>query len=187
MAISQVNGTTVTAGLAAKAAEKAAHKKGKRKRKPKQEDQAVDDTKSELEDIDYVSEAIEEASQKDTIPTEDQKPIPVDEADSQGRIVAVDWALSKAKWEEAKKQVQTGEEQAGEETDNSESETEAIGVHENDSESEADSASEQSDDDKMDEDNDADQPHNPPPPEEGTTLFVRNVPFEASDEDLRVL
>ena len=43
------------------------------------------------------------------------------------------------------------------------------------------------DEDEMSVDEDEEKPGRPqlPPPEAGTTLFVRNVPFEATDEELR--
>jgi RNA recognition motif-containing protein len=55
-------------------------------------------------------------------------------------------------------------------------------------------AEESSDEDHSDSDSDSDaesedQPSKPqlPPPESGTTLFVRNVPFTATDDELRAL
>ncbi|KAH9950747.1 RNA-binding domain-containing protein [Amylocystis lapponica] len=121
------------------------------------------------------------------------------------RVIAVDWALSKDKWEKAKASM-VGEEAErsdvdmadaqGDEGDEDESDSgeggsgsdndEHIGVHDGEEDGESDDGSENSD---AEEDNDAQEPTKPvlPPPESGTTLFVRNVPFEATDDELRTL
>ncbi|KAJ1030169.1 hypothetical protein NDA16_001081 [Ustilago loliicola] len=78
------------------------------------------------------------------------------------RVVAVDWSLSKKDWE-AK-------------ADESEPEDEA-----QDDEKASDAASGDDDDDAP-----AERPKLPAP-EEGTTLFVRNLPYQATEEELRNL
>ncbi|KAI0071311.1 RNA-binding domain-containing protein [Panus rudis PR-1116 ss-1] len=119
------------------------------------------------------------------------------------RIIAVDWALSKDKWEEAKAKIQEQLAEAGsEEGSGSESESEAgsesddgsdshIGVHDGESDDEGSDDEDDEDEDDMDVDDDDEdqQPGKPqlPPPETGTTLFVRNVPFEATDDELRTV
>ena len=111
------------------------------------------------------------------------------------RVIAVDWALSKDKWEEAKARMQDeAEEEVDEEDEGSDSGSEAssdsedshIGVHQHGSDSEG-SGSEDDDDDEMDVDEDDEKPGKPqlPAVDVGTTLFVRNVPFEATEDDLR--
>jgi nucleolar protein 4 len=114
------------------------------------------------------------------------------------RTIAVDWALSKDRWEEEKAKMDVdGEEEAGavepadSEDDSDEDGSEAgssededeLGVHSGDS---SDSAP---DGEENDEDAHSDAPTKPqlPPPETGNTLFVRNVPFQATEDELRTL
>jgi nucleolar protein 4 len=109
-----------------------------------------------------------------------------------GRVIAVDWALSKDRWEEAKATMEVdGDAETGEdESDSGESESEG--------ESGSGSGAEQGDaigedsggiSDEEGEEDEVVQPLKPklPPPEAGTTLFVRNIPFEATDDELRIL
>ena len=51
------------------------------------------------------------------------------------------------------------------------------------------SGSESNEGNSMEVDDDDQKPERPqlPPPETGTTLFVRNVPFEATEDELRTL
>lgn len=124
------------------------------------------------------------------------------------RIIAVDWALSKDKWEAEKAKLQAqededeetsdgegsgededevGDRSEGSEVGESDSEDEQLGVHERGS---AESDSEGNDSQAEDESDEEEQtPAKPtlPPPEVGTTAFVRNVPFEATDDELRTL
>lgn len=115
------------------------------------------------------------------------------------RTIAVDWALSKGKWEEEQaKTMEESEDEADDDipvssegtgSENSLSSDEEefpreenfnvssdnIGVHEGETDEDARS--------------EGDIPTRPqlPPPETGTTLFVRNVPFSATEDDLRSL
>lgn len=115
------------------------------------------------------------------------------------RVIAVDWALSKGKWEEEQAKM-LGESEAEDEDDR-------MSDDGDDSDSEGPSTSDEDEDesssdednlgvhdgdvdvDEEDERSDNEVPIKPqlPPPETGTTLFVRNVPFSATDEDLRTL
>ncbi|CAL1711095.1 unnamed protein product [Somion occarium] len=112
------------------------------------------------------------------------------------RVIAVDWALSKDKWEEAKAKIQEENDEkkeADEDANEDESGSDAssdeedghIGVHHGDSDEEGSNGSR--DDDEMNVDEEEENPGKPqlPPPETGTTLFVRNVPFEATEDELR--
>ncbi|KAJ3516305.1 hypothetical protein NLJ89_g1208 [Agrocybe chaxingu] len=93
------------------------------------------------------------------------------------RIIAVDWALSKDKWKEEKKKLDDDERMeglSGSDNDSDDSEDEGLGFH-----SESESRSDSEDEDKV-------KPELPPP-EAGTTLFVRNVPFNATEEELRII
>ncbi|KAF8493329.1 hypothetical protein JB92DRAFT_3234511 [Gautieria morchelliformis] len=109
------------------------------------------------------------------------------------RVIAVDWALSKERWEEEKgKTVEDVGEGidagfGGMSQDDDESGDENVGVHE-DSESEGEEESGSDDNDNDDGEND-DAPDRPllPPPETGNTLFIRNVPFTATEDELRTL
>ncbi|KAF7295163.1 Ribosome biogenesis [Mycena indigotica] len=95
------------------------------------------------------------------------------------RVIAVDWALSKDRWQEAQeKQVADQDMETESESDSdSDSEDSHVGVHDG------------SDSDQDDSENENQEIGKPqlPLPEEGTTLFVRNVPFIATDDELRIL
>ncbi|KAF8882138.1 hypothetical protein BD779DRAFT_1544163 [Infundibulicybe gibba] len=102
------------------------------------------------------------------------------------RVIAVDWALSKEKWQEEKAKIEDVAMEPGEaetSSDESESENGNLGVHDPDEDS---SEAEGSGDERRD---NSETPVKPqlPPPETGTTLFVRNVPFSATEDDMRTL
>ncbi|KAL0958959.1 hypothetical protein HGRIS_014271 [Hohenbuehelia grisea] len=113
------------------------------------------------------------------------------------RVIAVDWALSKEKWKEEMAKVEAEADEDGDvemasadgseesEDDDSDSEGSELGVHHAGDDSDASSDSEL-DPDRSD---DEEEPTKPqlPPPETGTTLFVRNVPFTATEDELRTL
>ncbi|KAK0488072.1 hypothetical protein EDD18DRAFT_1360030 [Armillaria luteobubalina] len=100
------------------------------------------------------------------------------------RTIAVDWALSKDKWEEEKTRMEEDEdvetEDASSGEDEESDEEEQLGVHDGTDE-DADGSSDKDENDE--------EPVKPqlPPPETGTTLFVRNVPFTATEDELRTL
>ncbi|KAF7760443.1 hypothetical protein Agabi119p4_11119 [Agaricus bisporus var. burnettii] len=101
------------------------------------------------------------------------------------RTIVVDWAMSKNKWEEEKaKQEQEQNldvKMTSEDEDEDESDEEGnLGLH---------SGDEDEDDAQSENEAEEDEPVRPqlPPPEVGTTLFVRNVPFTATDDELRLL
>jgi nucleolar protein 4 len=108
-----------------------------------------------------------------------------------GRIIAVDWALSKTKWEEEKKQLD--EEMASgssSEKDGSEdmgsSQSAAGEVVEQDDGEESSVAADNQEEREDVSDNEKARP-SLPQPEAGTTLFIRNIPYVATDDELRVL
>lgn len=132
----------------------------------------------------------------------------VDESpEVEGRVVAVDWALSKERWEKTideaadegsssgeegeKEDTESGASDEDGEEDDEDEDAEAeqtLGV--NDEESGSDNSGSENSDSEEDDDESMAEPatsSKPPPPEEGTTLFIRNVPFEATDEDLGTL
>ncbi|KAI0826648.1 hypothetical protein BC628DRAFT_1419132 [Trametes gibbosa] len=117
------------------------------------------------------------------------------------RVIAVDWALSKDKWEAEKAKIEEAQqdvrmaEESGESyndasgdsdeyDEDSGSEDEQLGVHEGESDDSHDDSGDEHNSDEDDE-----KPARPtlPPPEVGTTLFVRNVPYEATEDEMRTL
>ncbi|KAJ3767246.1 hypothetical protein FB446DRAFT_339096 [Lentinula raphanica] len=130
-----------------------------------------------------------------------------DEDAVEERVIAVDWALSKDKWEEEKAKIVTAEddgdvEMADDAHDSSRSssaseidsdedsgkEDDAVGLHEEDgSDSDLESSSESSSPDDDEEEEEVPTKPQLPAPEAGTTLFVRNVPFTAMEDELRTL
>lgn len=122
----------------------------------------------------------------------------IDDKRATERVIAVDWALSKEKWKEEKAKIEEGgedvemkdgsgsdgsekDEHSDGESDESDDEG-GLGVHEG-------GESDDEDDSDDNQDDDTEEPTKPtlPPPETGTTLFIRNVPFTATEDDLRTL
>ncbi|CAK9784974.1 hypothetical protein CC85DRAFT_267175 [Cutaneotrichosporon oleaginosum] len=136
-----------------------------------------------------------------------------------GRPVAVDWAMSKEKFEGAKKKEETeeSEDESGSgsdsdsdssesgsdssDSDEEESEEDAAKVDADiDMESDSDDSEEESDDDdddededddddEMDDDDDDEEAAKPklPDTDVGSTLFLRNVPYEATEQEVGTL
>lgn len=113
-----------------------------------------------------------------------------------GRPIAVDWALSKERWEgekgkfEEKVQDKDTDTDSGSDSeddlDSDETSSEdGLGVHKDNADSITDS-----DEDSVSEDgSDRGEPVKPqlPQTDTGTTIFVRNVPYEATEDELRIL
>lgn len=108
------------------------------------------------------------------------------------RVVAVDWALGKEKWAEAQKALKENIAD-GEQED-------AIGVDDDDGHEDwRDESLSDSSDTASASEADADAAsadgkggvnstgEHPPQPEEGSTLFIRNVPFDTTDDELKTL
>jgi nucleolar protein 4 len=100
----------------------------------------------------------------------------------EGRPVAVDWALSKDKWEETQKG-KDGEKDV-------KPDIKAEGGDES-SESDSDSDSDEEEDDEEEDDEDKpdvemEEPVKPqlPTVDVGSTLFIRNLPFETTEQEL---
>lgn len=115
--------------------------------------------------------------------------------DGTERVIAVDWALSKERWEEEKRKMDEDEdmEKAGSSSEGSSSDEEPegsssasdgeLGLHE-------DSDGNSTDEDSEEDDDPQDQtPVKPllPATDVGTTLFIRNLPYEATEDELRTL
>jgi nucleolar protein 4 len=103
------------------------------------------------------------------------------------RAIAVDWALSKDRWEEEKAKKEVDEDVEMSEGDgregNESGDHSGPGSGSDEEKSPGDSSEEEEEEDE------AEKPQKPqlPAPEVGTTLFVRNIPFEATEDELRVL
>ncbi|KAH8103307.1 RNA-binding domain-containing protein [Cristinia sonorae] len=185
-AVEGANGTKVSAGMA----DALVRDKQKKKKLRREEKKIKEIEKARKE---KAAKETKEGGEDEEEGDEEQSEGEVEEVASE-RVIAVDWALSKEKWEEAKTKMQeeeyeqasgeedeekvsgSGEEDSGDESDSH------IGVHEGD---DSDGSEDDDDDDKMDVDEPPTGRPTLPPPETGTTLFVRNVPFEATEEELR--
>ncbi|KAH6909904.1 hypothetical protein BKA70DRAFT_1275304, partial [Coprinopsis sp. MPI-PUGE-AT-0042] len=114
---------------------------------------------------------------------------PEDEEEGE-RVIAVALGFEPVKVEGRKEDVEmasgSGSEDGSDEedSDSSSASDDGLGVHGGDSDSDNDSWDEDEDGSR-----DGDVPVKPtlPAPEAGTTLFVRNVPYEATDDELRTL
>lgn len=125
--------------------------------------------------------------------------------DVESRPVAVDWALSKEKWEHEQKVDEAQEEGEDKEDEKMEDDSEQSASEdeksndddENSSESEGsedDEDVENADDDEImeelenesatDDSEEEEEGEKAPPLQDGLTLFVRNIPFEATQEDM---
>ena len=141
----------------------------------------------------------EEKKRKVAIKTEDGEAEGEDQdREARERVIAVDWALSKEKWQEEQARMDVDDEEdvdmasvKSEEEGDIRSEDEDsddddnLGVHEK-SDDEADASDDAADINAEEEDEKVVKPQLPPP-ETGTTLFVRNVPFAATEDELRIL
>ncbi|ORY21458.1 hypothetical protein BCR39DRAFT_553517 [Naematelia encephala] len=111
------------------------------------------------------------------------------------RPVAVDWALSKEKWEETQKGDVKEEKEAKEKDGETSSSGSSSGSEDSsdsdeDEESDATSESGEEDEEKMDVDEaEEEEPVKPtlPSVDVGATLFIRNLPFETTEQELSTL
>ena len=158
-ALEKCNGTKIRAGVA----EQLVHAKQKKKKQVRIEEKvSKEKARKEQEEAEEEARGVE-------------------------RVIAVDWALSKDRWEEAKAKMDVDEEA---ETDEG-SESEGDSGSGSDSDEEEDSDSEEdsggSSDEEGEDEGEITQKPQLPAPEAGTTLFVRNIPFEATEDELRML
>ena len=112
------------------------------------------------------------------------------------RVIAVDWALSKDKWEAEKAKIEEDvvmheSSESEDEDDDSNSDEEKsddgdegqLGLHTGEEEDNNSNAGSEED-----EENDEERVKPQlPQPEAGTTLFIRNIPFNATEDELRTL
>jgi len=168
-ALEKCNGTKIRAGVAAQLVQA---KQKKKKQVRVEEKMSKEKARKEQEQAEVEVEGVE-------------------------RVIAVDWALSKDRWEEEKakidvaEDVETGEDDgdsdSGEGSESEDGSRSGLGSdEEEDSDSGECSSGSSGDEDEVDL---GEGPQKPqlPPPEAGTTLFVRNIPFEATEDELRVL
>ncbi|KAJ6547176.1 hypothetical protein B0H19DRAFT_1164315 [Mycena capillaripes] len=184
-AIEGCNGMTVRAGLA----------EGMVSDKQKKKKQRRVEMKMKMKDAGAAQEEEDEEE--------------ADDKRAMERVIAVDWALSKDKWKEEKAKMGLGDVEmndasgSGSGSGSSDSDSNSSSSEDSDDDSDDDSdesdghmgvhEGEDTDDDgssgEEDDDEDLRTPIKPqlPPPEDGTTLFVRNVPFTATEDELRTL
>ena len=140
----------------------------------------------------FATDLIEDKQKKKKARREEKKQAGTLKApDDSGRMIAVDWALSKNKWEEekrdldeAKESESQGEEGSDEDTESLRSTTEGPDERGDEEGSIIDSDHNEVEDDVNDEEK---ARPSLPQPEAGTTLFIRNLPFLATEDELRTL
>ncbi|KAL1679801.1 hypothetical protein EV122DRAFT_289395 [Schizophyllum commune] len=190
-ALAGCNGMKVAAGIARELAER----KQKRKKEIRLEKQnralakgkAVDGEDAEDEEVDE-GEKDEESGEED----DNTKSVTLKKRE---RIIAVDWALSKDRWEEEKAKLEeagessaSGSDSESDASDDSDSDGESsdshVGVHDDD---DASASEDDGSDAERDEDEEAPVKPTLPDTDVGTTLFIRNVPYDATEDELRTL
>ena len=137
-----------------------------------------------------VKEGGEEAGEDDLDEDEDMEKEDKEKDDKRAteRVIAVDWALSKDKWKEEKAKIQEDEDvemaSIPSDSEDDDEDEDGLGVHSGSDDNDGDGDSQPDDEDDNDE-----EPVKPqlPPPETGTTLFIRNIPFNATEDELRTL
>ncbi|KAG9311398.1 hypothetical protein JVU11DRAFT_8509 [Chiua virens] len=125
-----------------------------------------------------------------------------DHVGNKGRVIAVDWALSKERWEKEKEKEKLDEvddelendvnmdDAASESTGEADSDHEQLGLHEEGTGDEAEeSESDDVEDSESPEREDDESPRKPqlPHTDTGNTVFIRNVPFSATEDEIRTL
>lgn len=205
-ALEGANGMRVHAGMAdGMVRDKQKRKKLRReeaKLKQKEKERKARESEKKIEKEEEEEEESRAKEEEDDVEDEDAREDEEYESGVAERVIAVDWALSKDKWEEAKAKLQkeaktdqdikeeSDNESGDDEDEDSGSEDEEdshVGLHEysdNESGPEDDGS-----DEGMDVDGEDQKLSKPqlPPPETGTTLFVRNVPYEATEDELRTV
>ncbi|PPQ84136.1 hypothetical protein CVT26_015169, partial [Gymnopilus dilepis] len=191
-AIEGCNGTVLRAGMAKELVEDK-QKRKKMKRLEKKAAKAAGKKGKEIQGGEEGEEDEDEDMEKDEEEGGEEDEREKDDKKATERIIAVDWALSKNKWEEEKAKIQEGEDvemgsasdsgsasgsdseaSGSDEDSDEEDEHEGLGVHsgssDEDSDEESDSQPGSSDDE---DDREGEEPVKPqlPPPDVGTTLF----------------
>ncbi|KAG6885421.1 hypothetical protein C0993_001937 [Termitomyces sp. T159_Od127] len=184
-AIEGCNGMTIRAG----SAESLVADKQKRKKQRREEKKANLAMSSGVEGVE---EEMEEPAPEADVEERNET--------STERVIAVDWALSKNRWQEEKAKMEENvdvemddisgsadsDEDSDSSSDNESDEEGRLGVHKDESDNDSEGDEE---DDEGEEDEKREEPVKPtlPPPAAGTTLFIRNLPFNATEDELRTL
>ncbi|KAJ2914719.1 hypothetical protein MD484_g5700, partial [Candolleomyces efflorescens] len=184
-ALEGCNGKAIRAGLAEELV--SAKQKKKKQLRLEKKMKGVQKEGAAAPDVDTAGEAEADG---------DEEMAEAGEDDKDERTIAVDWALSKEKWKEEMAKVEEKpagsdvemDESSSDSEDEADSEDEGLGVH-GDDDSDDESTSSRDGDEDFDRDTDDEEPTKPqlPAPEAGTTLFVRNVPYIATEDELRTL
>ena len=138
----------------------------------------------------FATDLIKDKQKKKKVRREEKKQAGTSEAlDDSGRTIAVDWALSKNKWEEEKKDLHEEKESVSQGEQGSDEDTESLPSTTEGPDERDDEGSAIDNDHKEVEDDVNDEMSRPslPQPEAGTTLFIRNLPFLATEDELRTL
>ncbi|KAF8319207.1 RNA-binding domain-containing protein [Amanita rubescens] len=178
-AMEGINGTVVRAGAAEELVKSKQKKKKERRVERKLAAQKDRESTMKREESDVEGDKEEEERENDTRKSE--------------RVAAVDWALSKDRWEEerAKMESESEESNAGSSSSDGECQYEegeeesGWDAHDQEASGDDETSSDQSEDER-DED---DKPIKPqlPQTDVGTTLFIRNIPYDATEDELRIL
>ncbi len=139
----------------------------------------------------FATDLVKDKQKKKKARREEKKQAGTSKApDDPGRTIAVDWALSKSKWEEKRgvheenPSESQGEQGSDEETES----TQSTATKEVDEDDDGGGSVIDSDPKEVEEDvNDEKARPSLPQPEAGTTLFIRNLPFLATEDELRTL
>ncbi|KAI9456596.1 hypothetical protein HD554DRAFT_2144789 [Boletus coccyginus] len=171
-ALEKCNGTKVVAGMANDIVSSKQQRKKQRREEKKRQNAEPEDGQKE--------ETVEEPEESGS--------------GAKGRVIAVDWALSKERWVQEKEkfgEVADAESDASAGGDSeTDSEHEQLGIHEEGLE---DEDGEETDEDEDSEppgcESDEKSPKKPqlPHTDTGNTLFIRNIPFTATEDEIRTL
>jgi nucleolar protein 4 len=139
----------------------------------------------------FAGDLIKDKQKKKKVRREEKKQTEAKEAhNGSGRMIAVDWALSKDKWEEERKDFdeEVDPDSQDEQASNSGAESLQDSAEDSGENDDGETSMVDVDHEKMDEgDNDERARPSLPQPEAGTTLFIRNLPFLATEDELRSL
>jgi nucleolar protein 4 len=140
----------------------------------------------------FATDLIKDKQKKKKARREEKKQAATSKAlDDPGRTIAVDWALSKSKWEEEKGDLHEEKVSESQGEQGSDEDTEILRsiAEEPDERDDGEGSTTHSDHKEAEEDVSDEEKARPslPQPEAGTTLFIRNLPFLATEDELRTL
>ena len=114
--------------------------------------------------------------------------------EGEGRPVAVDWALSKDQWEKTKEPTKDASDSGSDSDSDSDSNSSSSSGSDSDADSDAASSPDADAASEADAASDADSPMDEEPVKPtlptvdvGSTLFIRNLPFEVTEQELNTL